>query len=212
MSQSPKPPLADEALSPAIHDHRTVWQRHRRMDAVDIEVSLTPERPPVRKIYEVTRVGRVAVILPYDPIAGKLVLLRQFRVGAHLAHGLGVNVEVVAGRAEPGEDLEATARREMHEECGLDALSLEPLFDVTPNPAITDEFSRIFLARVDVVGLPTVAGAIEEQETILPFTVSPEDLFAAVEAGRVHNGYLILCAFWFRHHRAEIEARWGLKR
>lgn len=211
MSQIDRP-IADEALTPVIHDHRTVWQRHRQMDAVDVEVLLTPERPPVRKIYEVMRAGRVAIILPFDPIAGKIVLLRQFRVGAHLAHGRGLSVEVVAGRAEPGEDLEATARREKHEECGLDALSLEVLFDVTPNPAITDEFSRIFLARVDVSGLPSVAGAIEEEETILPFTVTPEELFAAVDAGRVHNGYVILCALWFRLNRAAVEARWGLKR
>jgi len=54
---------------------------------------------------DVVRIGRVVVILPIDLDRDEIVLIRQFRLGAHLALGRGDLVEVPAGRVERGEDV-----------------------------------------------------------------------------------------------------------
>src|ERR1700737_864949 len=68
---------------------------------------------------DVVRIGRVVVILPVDLDRDEIVLIRQFRLGAHLALGKGDLVEVPAGRVERGEDVANAARRECLEETGL---------------------------------------------------------------------------------------------
>ena len=53
---------------------------------------------------DVVRVGRVVVIVPVDLERDEIVLIRQFRLGAHLAIDKGDLVELPAGRVERGED------------------------------------------------------------------------------------------------------------
>jgi hypothetical protein len=65
------------------------------------------------------RVGRVVVIVPVDLARDEIVLIRQFRLGAHLSLGLGDVVEVPAGRVERDEDVTAAALRECQEEIGV---------------------------------------------------------------------------------------------
>src|ERR1051326_1202731 len=76
---------------------------------------------------DAVRIGRVAVILPVDLDRDEIVLIRQFRLGAHLALGKGDLIEVPAGRVERGEDVAAAAQRECQEETGLVPQSLIPL-------------------------------------------------------------------------------------
>ena len=73
------------------------------------------------------RVGRVVVILPVDLERDEVVLIRQFRLGGHLALGRGDMVEVPAGRVERGEDWADAARRECQEEIGVLPLAMAPL-------------------------------------------------------------------------------------
>src|ERR1700709_164330 len=54
---------------------------------------------------DAVRIGGVVVIIPVDLERDEIVLIRQFRLGAHLALGLGGLVEVPAGRVERGEDV-----------------------------------------------------------------------------------------------------------
>ena len=82
------------------------------------------------------RIGRVVVILPVDLDRDEIVLIRQFRLGAHLALGQGDLVEVPAGRVERGEDVAAAARRECQEETGLAPQALVPLFDLMPSAGL----------------------------------------------------------------------------
>ncbi len=46
---------------------------------------------------DAVRIGRVVVILPVDLERDEIVLIRQFRLGAHLALGKGDMVELPAG-------------------------------------------------------------------------------------------------------------------
>lgn len=84
--------------------------------------------------------GAVAVVaLTGD---GEVVLVRQYRY----ATGEWL-LEVPAGKLDPGEDPESCARRELEEETGLVAGSLDQLGSVWTTPGFTNEKIWIFLAR-----------------------------------------------------------------
>jgi len=74
-----------------------------------------------------------------DPL---VVLIRQFR---HAADGFVW--EVPAGRLDVGESAEACARRELEEETGMRAATLEPLTTIYTTPGFTDERIHLFLAH-----------------------------------------------------------------
>ena len=117
------------------------------------------------------RIGRVVVILPVDLERDEIVLIRQFRLGAHLALGHGRLVELPAGRVERGEDVADAARRECQEEIGVAPRALVPLFDLMPSAGSSDEHMFFFLALVDASKVPERAGAAHEQEDTRPFRV-----------------------------------------
>src|SRR5262249_11918169 len=60
-------------------------------------------REPLASVRDVLRVGKVTAVLPIDLKRREVVLLRQFRLPAHLATGLGELTEIVAGHVESGE-------------------------------------------------------------------------------------------------------------
>src|SRR5581483_3426542 len=62
--------------------------------------------------------GHAAAVLPYDPAADAVVLIEQFRLGAHAAGLPPWQTECVAGIIDHGETAEAVARRECEEEAG----------------------------------------------------------------------------------------------
>lgn len=153
---------------------------------------------------DVLRVGRVAVILPVDLARGEVVLIRQFRLGAHLALGVGNLVEVPAGRAERGEEIAETARRECIEEIGVAPQALIPLFDLMPSPGSSDEHMFFFLAPVDASKVPDRAGADHEHEITRPIRVPIDEALAALKAGNLHYGAGVASLQWLALNRARL--------
>lgn len=153
---------------------------------------------------DVIRVGRVAGVLCVDPERNVLVLIRQFRLSAHLATGRGELVEIVAGRVERGEDAAEAAQRECLEEIGLQPYHLEPLFTFLPTPGVTDESCDLFLGLVDASRVPEQAGAAAEQEVTRPFTVPVDAALTLLEPGRSCNGYLLLALQWLALNRQRL--------
>jgi len=88
--------------------------------------------------------GASAVVPILDDRAApdpRILLIRQFR---HAADGF--IWEVPAGRLDHGETPESCAHRELEEETGMRAGSLEPLTTVYTTPGFTDERIHLFLA------------------------------------------------------------------
>ncbi|RLQ87038.1 NUDIX domain-containing protein [Notoacmeibacter ruber] len=152
---------------------------------------------------ELLMAGHVVGVIAHDPSADKIVLIRQYRLAAHLQTGKGDLVELVAGGVENGETPEEAARRELKEEAGLDAKSLKPLFQVMSSPGITDEMAHFFHAEVDASALSDRAGAEEENEATFPFALPTDEAIALAESGECQNAFLVLAMARFRREASD---------
>ncbi|MBI5877854.1 MAG: NUDIX hydrolase [Chloroflexi bacterium] len=85
--------------------------------------------------------GGAAVIVPVDE-QGRIWFVRQYRHAAGEAL-----LELPAGTLEPGEPPAACAAREVREEIGMAAGTIEPLGGSFLAPGYSSEFLHYFLAR-----------------------------------------------------------------
>ena len=145
---------------------------------------------PIR--IEVVRHNGGACVLPFDA-DGSVVLVRQWRYPLERT-----SLEIPAGRIEPGDDPEATARRELEEEAGLSAGTVESLGSILPGPGYTTERVHIYLAR-DLT--PSKLEGDEDYEIGLePRPLATLDaLFAS---GELRDARVIAALFLARDHLA----------
>jgi ADP-ribose pyrophosphatase len=148
-------------------------------------------------------------VIAVDPGRGEIVLIRQFRLAAHLATGNGELVEIVAGRVDANETPAEAARRECLEEIGVAPTRLVELFSFFPTPGLTDELATIFLAVVDASAVPERAGAAAEAEETRPLRVDIDHAIAALAQGRISNGLLIIALQWLALNRERLTVLFG---
>jgi NUDIX domain. len=148
--------------------------------------------------------GKVVAVLPIDLVRDEIVLIRQFRLMAHLANGRGDMIEAVAGRVEAGESLLEAARRECTEEIAVAPTVLVELFSYLTTPGLTDEEVTVFLAAVDASRVPERSGAAAEGEQIKTFRVSIDAALAGLSAGKMRNGPLSIALQWLALNRNRI--------
>ena len=94
---------------------------------------------------EMIRHSGASAVVPFlsDP-AGEdpqLLLIKQYRYAAN-----GFLYELPAGRLDPGEDPLECARRELREETGCSAVTVEYLFTMYTTPGFTDERIHLYMA------------------------------------------------------------------
>jgi ADP-ribose diphosphatase len=156
---------------------------------------------PVELTRDVLRVGKVAAVLPLDLARDQIVLIRQFRLPAHLANGRGELVELVAGHVEQGETNLDAARRECIEEIGVAPDRLIELLAYLPTPGLCDEEITVYLGLIDAGKVPARAGAAAEHEFTRPFAVPVDAVLAALERGTFRSSPLVVALQWLALHR-----------
>lgn len=170
------------------------------------EISLRRDgESPLLQRRDVVRAGRVAALLAIDLLRDKLVLIRQFRLPAHLATGRGDMVEIVAGRVDLGEAPAAAARRECVEEIGVAPERLIELFSVLATPGFTDEYVTFFAGFIDSTTIPLRGGVADENEDTRPFVVSIDEALAALDRGKVANALLYSALQWLALNRGRLQ-------
>lgn len=150
---------------------------------------------------DVLLAGKVVIVLPIDLARDEIVLLRQFRLPAHLANGRGDTIETVAGRVERNESLIDAARRECTEEIGVAPSKLVELFSFLTSPGITDEEATVFLAVIDAARVPEGVLNAAEGERIETVRVSIDAALASLAEVTMRNGPLVVALQWLALNR-----------
>jgi ADP-ribose pyrophosphatase len=153
---------------------------------------------------------RAAAVLPFDPLRGRIVLVKQFRIGALGAAGGAWLLEPPGGVVDAGESSQEAARREAWEEAGCRIGSLEPILRCHPSPGVSDESVDLYCGAVDSASLPATGGRRGEGEWT---EVVALDLDAAIRdlgRGMLTAATLIISVQWLALNRWRLRELWGL--
>jgi len=126
--------------------------------------------------------GASAVVPFLSDIAGpdpQILLIKQYRYAAN-----GYMYEIPAGRLNAGEDPATCARRELKEETGCTAESVEHIYTMYTTPGFTDERIHIFIAT----GLTRGATAHEADEFLTVEPVSLRRALEMIKSGEINDG------------------------
>ncbi|HVY87027.1 MAG TPA: NUDIX hydrolase [Caulobacterales bacterium] len=158
--------------------------------AVDDHDVLNPAGRPGH--YGVIRIRRPAVgVLPVEA-DGSVHLVGQWRFPLKR-----YSWEMPEGGAEPGEDLELCARRELEEETGLKAAQLQKILEMDLSNSLTDEHATLFLATELTPG----EAQPEEVEVLKRQNAHFQEVLRRVLDGRIRDG-LTVAAVLRAHHMA----------
>jgi len=177
----------------ALEDYRL---RHRRFSG---EMSAEVERA-------VFVCADAVTVLPYDPVRDRVLLVEQFRIGP-FARGdtQPWSLEPIAGRIDPGETPEETARREAMEEAGLALGEILPIGQYYPSPGAVDEYIYSYLALADLPDeAARLGGLAAEHEDIRGHVIGFGELMRLVESGEAENGPLLLSALVLARRRKRL--------
>lgn len=149
-----------------------------------------------------------AVVLPYDPLRDRVLLIEQFRAGP-LARGDANpwQLEAVAGLVDGGETPEETCLREAGEEAGLTLRRLIPAANYYPSPGAKSEYLYTYIGIADLHDDAARPGGLEEEgEDIRPHLMPFERMMALLDSGEIDNAPLVVLALWLQRHRARLRA------
>jgi nudix-type nucleoside diphosphatase (YffH/AdpP family) len=136
--------------------------------------------------------GHGAVILPYDPERGTVLLVRQFRLPAFVSGHPEPLIEACAGLLDR-DDPETCIRREAEEELGYRLRNTEPVFHVFMSPGSVTERLMFFIARYspdDRIGQG--GGDAHEGEDIEVLEVTLDEAMSMIDAGQIIDGKTIM--------------------
>lgn len=135
---------------------------------------------------EIVRHPGAAAVVPLDE-HGNVTLIKQYRhaVGGYLW-------EVPAGKLEPDESPSTCAARELAEEVGLRAASLEHLGSIVTCPGFCDEVIHLFLAT-GLQKVPTQRGEDEVIESVLALPLA--SALEMIDAGEIRDAKTIAALF-----------------
>jgi len=151
------------------------------------------------------------IVLPYDPVNDRVLLIEQFRTGPYLK---GDNnpwvLEPIAGLVDEGETPETAGIRESQEEARLKIDKLELVARSYPSPGISTEF---FHQYIGIVSLPEstnlVSGLESEAEDIRSHIFPYKEFTKMIVERRINVGPAILLGLWLSKNRKNLRKKYS---
>ena len=152
-----------------------------------------------------------ALVLPYDPVRDRVLVIEQFRYGPTMRGDACARVlEPIAGMVDAGEEPLETARREAAEEAGLTLTDIRPMTGVYASPGYSTDFFHCFLAICDLdFDSGHIGGHPEEHEDIRSHVLSFGDAMDLVTSGEINVAPLAMMLLWLAREREEMRASSG---
>lgn len=154
-----------------------------------VDLSIDKVRFPDGKVgeLEMIRHSGASAVLPLlsspeaeDP---QILLVRQYRYAAG-----GYMLEVPAGRPDkPGEDWEVCARRELEEETGMVAGTMEKMTTIFTTPGFTDEQIHLYVAT----DLKTGTASLDDDEYLNTEVLLLSDALEKIRDGEIQDAKTI---------------------
>lgn len=133
--------------------------------------------------------GAVAVIAITKE--GNLVLVEQYRKALERSI-----IEIPAGKLEPGEKPEYTAKRELEEETGYGCNNLQYLQTFSTSPGFADEVIHLFVAK-DLYKIEEKAD-LDEDEFVELLEVTLEEAEEMVKEQRIYDAKTAFAVLWMK--------------
>jgi len=133
--------------------------------------------------------GAVAIIA--ITAEGKLVLVEQYRKALERSI-----IEIPAGKLEPGEKPEYTARRELEEETGYGCHSLQYLQSFATSPGFADEIIHLFVAK-DLYKIEEKAD-LDEDEFVELLEVTVSEAEEMVKEQKIYDAKTAFAVLWMK--------------
>jgi len=187
---------------------RPVWDGFFRMDVLRLRHRLFAGGWSEEMERELFVRDPAVVMLPYDPVRDQVVCVEQFRIGAVDMPYSPWLLELVAGIIEEGESPEQVARREAHEEAGLEVSELEFICRYQVSPGGNTEEILLFCGCVDATRAGGLHGLESEHEDIWVHVLDFDAAQAALQAGEVRNAAGIIGLQWLALNRDDLRRRW----
>ena len=200
-----RPAPEDDHVDVAIESVRNAYAGFLKVDVYRAR-HLRFDGTPTSISRELLERGRSVCVLPYDPRTDRVLLIRQFLIGSHVAGRASRPLQVVAGMVDAGETDEESVRREAVEEAGcvLERLVVAQAF--LPSPGGSSERVVTFCGEADLARAGGVHGA--DDEDIRVEVVDADDAIALLDEGRIESGPAVVILSWFARHRARLREEW----
>ena len=156
-----------------------------RGSLLDIFVDEVQIQNGKKKVREYTKHPGAAAVIPILP-DGNIGLIRHYRYPTNQIH-----IEVPAGKIDPGEDIETTAKRELKEEIGYIPQKLTFLTKINPCIGYSNESIWLYLGE----NLKKV-DQFETDESIEFYPVSFDKAVELVWSGEITDVKSIISIFW----------------
>lgn len=149
-----------------------------------------------------------AIVLPYDPVRDRVLLVEQVRLGPALRHDPNPwMLEPIAGIVDARETPQAAALREAKEEAGLDITDLHAAGAFYVSPGATTDY---FYAFVGLCALPQTTayfgGLPGEGEDLRLHPLALDTAMGLADSGEITTGPALYLLYWLLRHRARLRA------
>ena len=149
---------------------------------------------------EIFERGDAVVVMLYDEVKDKVLLLEQFRAGAIRTSTTPWMLEFVAGMFDENETAIDVAIRETKEEANIDIVAddVTLIMKYLSSPGGMSECIHLYLAKFDSTEVSTgdIFGLDEENEDILLHLVSRQEALLLLSQGKITNAATIIGLQW----------------